>query len=116
MHLNNVQSKARRKNRGQAIIEMALLVPLMLLLALGAIDLARNIAQASIAVGVSRGGARAAVASPNIDIGPWIRTTSNWEPNTSVWGPGQSGGNGVNNYSCGTGSTSCGDPNACTAA
>ena len=104
-----------RRSRGQAVAELALIAPVLLLLMLGSTDLARAFYLNIEISGASRAGARAAATDPNVDIGNFVRS----EPNTAIkndtatWGDTGTGGG---NATC-TGTTqTCGDPTGCAAA
>jgi TadE-like protein len=104
----------RRKSRGQALTEFVLIVPPLLFLVLGTVDVSRAYYQAIDAAGASRAGARMGIISDTSDIGSAVRD----EPNTGIantvatWGaegPGQAYDNCIN------ATATCGDPNGCTA-
>lgn len=103
--------RRRRFTRGQAMLEMALAAPLIMLLCLGGTDMSQAYLFSLDGAGAARAGMKAAIIQD--DIGDSIRA----EPNTLVsaataWGQEGPGGT----YACTTpGQTSnCGDPNGCT--
>jgi len=105
----------RRGSRGQAVLELAVALPLLVLVALGATDLSRGYYMNEEVTGAARAGMRAGIQTDTIDIGDAIRA----EPNTAIpntvaaWG---NDGAGQPDASCGAASGSCGDPNGCSAA
>jgi Flp pilus assembly protein TadG len=105
--------RGRRHSRGQSMVEFALILPLLVLVALGATDLSRGYYMSDEITGASRAGVRAGIQSDSIDIGDSIRS----EPNTAIpntvaaWG---NEGAGQANANCAGATTACGDPNGCT--
>lgn len=101
-----------RHSRGQAVAELALLAPTLLLLFLGAADLARAFYLNIEIAGAARAGTRASLTDPNVDIGDFVRS----EPNTAIkndvatWS--DTGIGGANARCTGT-AQACGDPNGC---
>ncbi len=100
------------RQRGQALVEFAIITPVLLLFVLLTIDVGRAYWQAIDGAGAARAGVRMGVISDSSDIGGAIRD----EPNTGIpntvaaWGsegPGQSWG------TCTTNSATCGDPSGC---
>jgi Flp pilus assembly protein TadG len=110
--------RRRRPERGQSFVELALALPIMLLLALGATDLARGYYLSDEITGAARAGMRAGIKSDTIDIGDAVRS----EPNTAIansvaaWGleGPPSGGVAQTDADCSGPLTHCGDPNGCT--
>ena len=104
-------------SRGQALVEFALVVPLLFLLLIGVADLARVFFLRIEIAGASRAGVRSGIGGGGHDLGSAIRS----EPNsallnsTQVWG---TTGPGATFGQCDQGSAfqSCGDPNGCAAA
>ena len=108
-------SSRRRASRGQSVVEFAIALPLLVLVALGATDLSRGYYMSNAITGASRAGMRAGIATDSIDIGDVIRT----EPNNAVPDTAAAWGNegpGQTNANCGGSSTACGDPQGCTSA
>ena len=108
--------RRRRASRGQAAVEMALILPLLFLLVLGAADFGRALDLQIEVTGASRAGMRTGIAGGSNDIGSAVRA----EPNSAIsnddvtWGDeGPHTGGGFN--SCSSTSASCGDPNGCVA-
>jgi hypothetical protein len=104
--------RRRRGSRGQSAVEFALLLPVMLLLFLGTVDLARGYYLSIETSGAARSGARAAVVSDTSDIGDAIRS----EPNTAIANTQATWGDTWKDQVNGctpTTSTKCGDPNGC---
>jgi hypothetical protein len=98
--------------RGQALVEFAIITPVLLLFVLLTVDVGRAYWQAIDAAGASRAGVRMAVISDTSDIGDAVRD----EPNTGIpntvaaWGsegPGQAYG------TCTSSTSTCGDPSGC---
>jgi len=101
----------RRKRRGQALVEMATVIPLLILLMLGAADLGRAFHRSITMTGASRVGMRVGVLDTATDIGAAIRgepaianTTANW----GATGPG-----GLNDCDPTQPAHTCGDLNGC---
>ncbi|HKV87091.1 MAG TPA: TadE/TadG family type IV pilus assembly protein [Candidatus Dormibacteraeota bacterium] len=105
--------KARRGERGQALVEFAILSPVLLLFVLLTIDVGRAYWQAIDAAGAARAGVRMGIISDTSDIGGAIRDEPNSGiPNTlAAWG---SEGPGTTWGTCTTASGVCGDPGGCT--
>jgi len=101
----------RAQSRGQSLTEMALIVPMLVWLMLGAADLGRAFYLYIEVAGASRAGLRNAVFSQGTDIGDALRSEPNTAiPNTAAaWG--STGPSQPN--SCGSGSTACGDTAGC---
>jgi Flp pilus assembly protein TadG len=103
--------RRRRSGRGQSLVEVALVLPLLLIITLAASDLAQAYTYASDVAGASRAGMRAGIQGDTFDIGDAVRS----EPNSVVadtvaaWG---STGPAQTYDHCGT-SGACGDPNGC---
>lgn len=105
-----------RESRGQSLVELALTLPLLLLVVFGVTDLARAFYYSIEISGSTRAGVREAIISEITDIGDAIRS----EPNTAiantaaVWGDtGPAGANA--DCTSAVGSQHCGDPNGCPA-
>jgi hypothetical protein len=101
-----------RRQRGQALAEFVITVPVLLLFVLLTVDVARAYWESIDAAGAARAGARMAAISDTSDIGSAVRDEPNSGiPNTvAAWGqegPGQ--GNGV----CTSATGVCGDPTGC---
>ena len=104
--------RQRGRERGQALVEFAILTPVLLLFVLLTVDVGRAYWQAIDAAGAARAGVRMGVISDTSDIGSAVRDEPNSGiPNTvAAWGaegPGQTWG------TCTTGSGTCGDPAGC---
>ena len=104
----------RRASRGQALVEFAITVPVLLFFVLLTVDVGRAYWQSIDASGASRAGARMAIISDTSDIGDAVREEPNSGiPNTTAaWGnegPGQPYG------VCTSNSVTCGDPSGCIA-
>jgi hypothetical protein len=100
------------RQRGQALVEFAIITPVLLLFVLLTVDVGRAYWQAIDAAGASRAGVRMALISDTSDIGGAVRD----EPNTGIpntvaaWGaegPGQTWG------TCTSATAVCGDPAGC---
>lgn len=102
----------RRRRAGQALVELALVLPFLTLLLLGAADLGRAFYLKTEITGAARAGMRLGVVGPSNDIGDAVRSEPNsFIPNTpAIWGvtaPGGSQGD------CTSGTQVCGDPSGC---
>ncbi len=102
----------RRARRAQALVEFAVISPILLVFVLLTVDVGRAYWQSIDAAGAARAGVRMAVISDTSDIGGSVRD----EPNSGIpstvaaWGavgPGTSWGTCVTNVQ------TCGDPNGC---
>lgn len=99
------------RQRGQALVEFALITPALILFVLLTVDIGRAYWESIDAAGAARAGVRMGIISDTSDIGGAIRD----EPNTGIpntlaaWG---SEGPGTSWGLCG-GSGTCGDPNGC---
>ena len=119
-----VRRPRRGRGRGQSVLEFALVMPLLVLTALGATDLAQGYYLSEEITGAARAGMRAGVTSDSIDLGDAIRA----EPNTAIPNTDAAWGNEgppVNvsgtltpqpDGNCSGTTTACGDPNGCAAA
>ena len=105
---------ALRIGRGQAMVEFALMVPILILIMMGTIDLGRVYYLNIAVVGASRAGVRVGVTSDTADIGDFLRS----EPNTAItntaatWGATGPGGVRAQCVNA-PASQACGDPNGC---
>jgi hypothetical protein len=74
--------------RGQAVLEFALLVPILLMLAIGTYDLGRGIADTTVVAGQVRAGLRTVQNNPVSDVGSAVRAEgASTIPNTKdTWG------------------------------
>jgi Flp pilus assembly protein TadG len=105
-----------RDGRGQSLIEVALALPVLLLLVFGVTDFARIYYYGIEVSGSARSGVREAIINETTDIGDAIRS----EPNSAiantaaVWGDTGPGGLNADCTSA-IGSQHCGDPNGCPA-
>ena len=106
--------RRRRGRRGQAIVEAALVVPMLVVITLGCTDMAQAYRFATDVAGASRAGMRVGIMSDATDIGDAIRA----EPNSVVSNTVASWGNDGYQQAddgCTTTSTPCGDPGGCSA-
>jgi hypothetical protein len=98
--------------RGQALVEFALLTPALLLFVMLTVDVGRAYWETIDASGAARAGVRMGIISDTSDIGSAVRD----EPNTGIpntlaaWGPV---GPGTAQGTCTTTAGICGDPNGC---
>jgi Flp pilus assembly protein TadG len=105
-----------RDGGGQSLIEIALALPLVLLLVFGITDFARVFYFAIEISGSARAGVREAIINETTDVGDAIRS----EPNSAiansaaVWGNTGPGGANADCTSA-VASQHCGDPNGCPA-
>ena len=101
--------------RGQALVEFALITPVLLLFVLLTVDVGRAYWQAIDAAGAARAGVRMGLISDTSDIGSATRD----EPNTGIpntvaaWG---NEGPGTVWGTCTSAAGTCGDPTGCPAA
>src|SRR5438105_14125350 len=87
----------RSSSRGQALVEFAVTVPVMMLFVLLTVDVGRAYWESIDAAGAARAGARMGIISDTSDIGAAVRDEPNSGiPNTvAAWGatgPGQAQG------------------------
>jgi hypothetical protein len=109
-----IPQSGAHSERGQSLVEISIMVPVLLLLVLGVTDFARAFSYSLEIAGAVRAGAREAITSDTSDIGDAIRSEPNSAiPNTAAaWGDTAPGGiNG--NCTAAPGSQACGDPNGC---
>jgi Flp pilus assembly protein TadG len=103
---------ARQRSHGQALVEFAITIPVLVMLMLGGADLARGFYYDLQVSGASRAGMRLGVQGTSTDLGDAIRS----EPNsaisndTTTWG---NTGPGGANADCTSGSQKCGDTVGC---
>jgi Flp pilus assembly protein TadG len=98
----------RRGPRGQALAELALAFPVLILVVLGGMDLAQAYRFGNDAQGAARAGMLTATHDSSSDIGASIRQEPNNVISTTSWGAESPGGSN----SCASGVT-CGDANGC---
>ena len=105
-----------RDGRGQSLIEIALALPVLMLLVFGSTDFARVFYFGIEISGSARAGVREAIINETTDIGDVVRNESHPTiANTvAVWGDNGPGGANANCTSP-IGSQRCGDPNGCPA-
>ncbi len=102
----------RRPSRAQALVEMALVVPVLAWLMLGAVDLGRAFYLSIEVAGASRAGMRSGILDQATDIGNSVRS----EPNSAIpnnpatWGLTGPGGTNAN---CTGAAQTCGDSLGC---
>jgi len=108
------RSGRNRRQRGQALVEFALITPALILFVLLTVDIGRAYWESIDAAGAARAGVRMGIISDTADIGSAIRD----EPNTGIpntlaaWG---SEGPGTSWGTCLSSGGTCGDPNGCAA-
>ncbi len=105
----------RRANKGQALVEFAILAPALLLFVLLTVDVGRAYWESIDAAGAARAGVRMGIISDTADIGSAVRDEPNTGiPNTAAaWGaegPGTAWG------TCTSATSICGDPSGCVGA
>lgn len=101
----------RRRSRGQALAELALAFPVLILVVLGGIDLAQSYRYGNDAEGAARAGMLSATHDNSGDLGLAIRLEpSNVINSTTSWGAEDPGGTRA---ACTGASTTCGDANGC---
>src|SRR4051812_42063228 len=102
----------RRQQRGSALLELALVMPLLLWLSAGVVDIGVVIADNSHIGGEIRAGIRSAEKSLSNDPGSTIRNENGPASNNlSVWG--LAGAGNVDDCSPTNVGAKCGDPGAC---
>jgi hypothetical protein len=107
--------RSKRGLKGQALVEFALLTPVLLLFVLLTVDVGRAFWESIDAAGAARAGVRMGVISDTADIGGAVRD----EPNTGIpntvaaWG---TVGPGTAQGTCTTAGAVCGDPGGCVRA
>lgn len=110
----------RHRSRGQAVVEFALCAPVIFLVLLGTVDLARGFYLSNQITGAARAGVRMGIITDTTDIGDSIRAEPNSAvPNTdAVWGnvgpPACSTCAAQPYANCSGPTTPCGDPKGCT--
>jgi hypothetical protein len=104
--------RGRDAQHGQALVEFALLAPVLMLFVLLTVDVGRAYWQAIDGAGAARAGVRMGIISDTSDIGSAIRDEPNSGiPNTAAaWG---SEGPGTTWGTCTGAAGTCGDPNGC---
>jgi hypothetical protein len=109
-----ISRRRRRGARGQSLIEVALLLPVVILVTLGGTDLAQAYRYNDDVSGASRAGMRIGILSDASDIGDSVRSEPNSvvANNATVWGA--TGPGGAYDH-CTDGSLNCGDPSGCGA-
>jgi Flp pilus assembly protein TadG len=104
--------KRLRGRRAQALVETALIVPMLVMLMRGSADMGRAFYLKLEMSGASRAGMRMAVLGQAVDIGNAVRAEPNSAipNNTTAWGLT---GPGAANGDCTSPTQNCGDPNGC---
>lgn len=107
-----MRGTVRARQKGQSLVEFAVISVVLMLLLLGASDLARGFYLSVEISGASRAGMRAAVLINSANIGDAVRSEPNTAiPNTSsTWGA--TGPGGTYDH-CDSTSGACGDPTGC---
>jgi hypothetical protein len=107
--------RSKRALKGQALVEFALLTPVLLLFVLLTVDVGRAYWESIDAAGAARAGVRIGVISDTSDIGGAVRDEPNSGiPNTlAAWG---AVGPGTARGTCTTAGAICGDPGGCVQA
>lgn len=106
------RSRWSKRRKGQALVEMAMVIPVIVMLMLGAADLGRAFYMDIEVTGSSRAGMREGVNGQGNDLGNALRNEAfDVIDNTqTVWGDTGPGGT----YDgCGHAGQPCGDPNGC---
>lgn len=103
----------RRRAVGQALTEFAIIMPVLVLLMLGAADLGRAFYLNIEVSGAARSGMRQGVINGNTDLGNSTRSEPNSAiaNNTTVWG--DTGPGGLNDCNPTAPGHLCGDPTGC---
>src|ERR1700746_2700633 len=99
--------------RGQALVEFAVISPILLVFVLLTVDVGRAFWESIDAAGAARAGVRMGIISDTSDIGSAVRDEPNSGiPNTvAAWG---SEGPGTSWGTCTSSAAVCGDPSGCT--
>ena len=103
-----------RRGGGQATLELAVMLPILVVLSLGAADLGRIVSSAGVAAEQVRVGLRYGSEGIVRDIGAQIRKEAGnaYPDTTAVWGLDSA--TGADGALCGSATgEQCGDPNAC---
>jgi hypothetical protein len=104
----------RKRQRAQAIIELSLAAPFLVILALGASDMGRAYFYRLPVATAASSGARAGAVSSTADIGAVIRSQSSAMPNTAAtWGTTYTGGTMAGCTNATLSSQACGDSGGC---
>jgi hypothetical protein len=100
------------KQKGQALVEFAILTPVLVLFVMLTVDVGRAFWESIDAAGAARAGVRMGIISDTSDIGGAVRDEPNSGiPNTTAaWG---SVGPGTAYGTCTSGTGTCGDPSGC---
>lgn len=114
-------TRRRHGERGQAFIELALSIPVLILIVLGTVDLGRAFYVNLPVTGMASVGAQVGATSSTADVGLAVRQESNIVPDTAVaWGnvyydSSTKGANSTCNTTPATGTQAqpCGDPHGC---
>jgi Flp pilus assembly protein TadG len=106
---------AKRRRLGQAMVEMAIVAPVLVLLMLGAADLGRAFYLDIEVTGASRAGVRAAIVAQASDIGLAARSEPNSAIPNDVASWADTGPGGTNDCDPNAPSHRCGDPSGCPA-
>lgn len=103
----------KRRTGGQALTEFAIIMPVLVLLMLGAADLGRAFYLNIEVSGAARSGMRQGVINGNTDLGNATRSEPNSAiaNNTTVWG--DTGPGGLNDCNPTAPGHLCGDPTGC---
>jgi Flp pilus assembly protein TadG len=105
-----------KRIRGQAIIELSLAAPVLVVLALGATDMGRAFFYRLPVATAASAGARAGAVSSTADIGSVVRSQSSAMPNTAAtWGNAYTGGTMAGCTNVTLSSQACGDSGGCVA-
>ncbi len=104
--------RGHRRRRGQSLVEMALVVPVLVMVMLGAADLGRAFYMSIEIAGASRAGMRMGVIGGTNDIGAAVRSEpfNAIDNSATVWG---STGPGQPYDGCSSPGGPCGDPGGC---
>jgi hypothetical protein len=102
----------QRRQKGQALVEFAILTPVLVLFVMLTVDVGRAFWESIDAAGAARAGVRMGIISDTADIGSAVRSEPNTGiPNTTAaWG---SVGPGTAFGTCTSGTGTCGDPSGC---
>ena len=106
-------TQVTRKQRGQALVEFALITPALIIFVLLTVDVGRAFWESIDAAGAARAGVRMGIISDTSDIGSAVRDEPNTGiPNTTAaWG---AVGPGTVQGTCTQATAVCGDPGGCS--
>lgn len=106
----------RRRSRGQAAVEFALLAPLLILLTVGTFDLGTTLADTTVVSGQVRAGLRTVQNNVTTDVGASVRGEDAPSILNNVGNWGLTGPGNINDCDPTQVTHKCGDPQGCVTA